>query len=97
MPADRPLTPQGWKPRPGAHVRILARTGAAPDEPPPPPGVWWVIDRCPAELAHAGWWVLPRDDEARSWSSQQRRHERYGNALPVPGRQLTPARTAVRA
>lgn len=94
---DRRLVPEGWAPRPGAHVRILPDPKAAPDVPPPPPGVWWVVDRAP-EPTH--WWVMPKDAEAKAWAvvDLDRR-----SAMPVgwpaqavPSRHLTPARTAVR-
>lgn len=93
---DRRLAPEGWRPKPGAHVRVVASSKAAPDEPPPPAGVWWVVDRCPEDMAHAGWWLMPRDDVALAWSSARRPHPTHGRALAVTGRLLMPAATAVR-
>lgn len=93
MTEDRRLLPEGWKPRPGAHVRLLPNPKAAPDEPPPPVGVWWVVDRAPFPRC---WWVQPYDDEAWAWANASEVNRRATRSMALPYTRLTPAATARR-
>jgi anti-sigma factor RsiW len=86
---DAALRPEGWAPKPGSRVVILARPGAPADEPPPPPGVWVVIDRAPEPRA---WWVMPHDGEAKVWAVVARAGRTGGMPAGWPGQQVPSTR-----
>jgi hypothetical protein len=86
---DAGLRPEGWAPKPGSHVVILARPGAPADEPPPPSGVWVVIDRAPEPRA---WWVMPHDGEAKVWAVVARAGRVGGTPAGWPGQQVSSTR-----
>lgn len=88
---DPALRPEGWAPKPGSRVVLLARKGAPPDEAPPPPGVWVVIDRAPEGTGY--WWVMPHDGEAKTWAVVARAGRAKGS-MPAgwPGQQFPSTR-----
>lgn len=98
MTIDPGLRPEGWAPKAGSRVVILAEAKAAADAPPPPPGVWWVVDRSPDATC---WWLMPDDGEAKVWSTVQRagRAEMPAGwpALSMTSRRLFPAALVQRA
>lgn len=91
---DAALRPEGWVPKPGSRVIVLARQGAPADEPPPPPGIWVVIDRAPEARC---WWLMPHDGEAKVWTvvaMAGRAREQWPAGWPgqqIPSTRLFPA------
>lgn len=76
------LVPEGWAPRRGSTVAVLASR----DEPVPPSGAWRVVEHAP----EAGtWWLLPHDDAARAWRDKHRTRIVTG-CLAMSGRRLVP-------
>jgi len=73
------LVPEGWTPRRGSVVAILAAKDV-----PAIPGRWFVFERAPG-----GWWAQPRDDTARAWA-QRNPHAVTSGCIEVPGRRLVP-------
>lgn len=73
------LVPEGWAPRRGAHVSILATKDA-----PAIPGRWYLFERAPG-----GWWAQPNDDSARVWAKRNPNAVTMG-CLEVAGRRLVP-------
>ena len=92
MTDHRALLPEGWAPKPGGHVRIVADPKAAADVPPPPAGIWWVVDRAPEPRT---WWVKAHDGDAKTWATDHP-GDVISGCVAVSGRWLVPASTAVR-
>jgi hypothetical protein len=86
------LVPEGWTPRRGSLVTVLASR----DEPYPPRGTWRVFDRSNGEPG-PHWWALPVDDEARTWADGHPSRivsgclELKGARLVPPGHKPRPA------
>lgn len=81
------LVPEGWKPKPGARVRVLP----SKDVPHPPSGVWRVIDRGPSTN---GWWLMPVDQAAKDWAAHWPNAITQG-CIEIAGRLLAPPAKAV--
>lgn len=52
-----------WKPRQGAHCRVIQNAEEKRSETPAPPGIWWCLSPAPES---GWWWIQPHDAAAHA-------------------------------